>query len=66
MPSGSSLSEMILRAGGCKSRNEARRLILQGGVKMDGNKAAADSPIASPASFVLQMGKHQFVRITLT
>lgn len=66
MPSGTSLSEMILRAGGCKSRNEARRLILQGGVKMDGNKAAADSPIASPASFVLQMGKHQFVRITLT
>lgn len=66
MPSGTSLSEVILRAGGCKSRNEARRLILQGGVKIDGNKAPADAPIASPVSFVLQMGKHQFVRINLT
>ncbi|MBI4371738.1 MAG: tyrosine--tRNA ligase [Elusimicrobia bacterium] len=65
MASGLSLSEIVLRAGGVKSRGEARRLIAQGGVKIDGAKAAADEPVSSPASFVLQTGKHQFVRVEL-
>jgi tyrosyl-tRNA synthetase len=66
VPRQTSLSEIILKAEGCKSRNEARRLITQGGVKIDGKKAAADAAIAEPDSFVLQMGKHQFVRVKLT
>jgi tyrosyl-tRNA synthetase len=66
VPSGLTLSEIVLRAGGTKSRGEARRLITQGGVKIDGVKAAADDAIRAPESFVLQMGKHQFAKIELT
>jgi tyrosyl-tRNA synthetase len=65
VPAGLTLSEIVLRAGGVKSRGEARRLITQGGVKIDGAKTVADDPIRSPASFVLQMGKHQFVKIEI-
>lgn len=64
-PPGLPLSELILRCGAVKSRNEARRLISQGAVKIDGQKAAEDKPVSSPASFVLQMGKHQFARVNL-
>jgi tyrosyl-tRNA synthetase len=65
LPAGLALSELVLRCGAVKSRNEARRLISQGGVKIDGRKAGADAPIGSPAAFVLQVGKHQFLRVTL-
>jgi tyrosyl-tRNA synthetase len=66
VPAGLTLSEIILRAGGTKSRGEARRLIAQGGVKIDGVKAAADDAVSAPPSFVLQMGKHQFAKIELS
>ena len=65
-PKGLALSELVLRSGGTKSRNEARRLITQGGIKIDGQKKAADEAISGPPSFVLQIGKHQFVRVNLT
>lgn len=60
------LAKIIVAAGGAKSLGEARRLILQGGVQIDGAKATADAPVTAPASFTLKMGKHQFVRIELT
>lgn len=65
-PKGLTVSELILRAEGVRSRNEARRLITQGGVKIDGKKVSADEAVASPPSFVMQIGKHQFVRVNLT
>ncbi len=64
-PAGLTLSELILRCGATKSRNEARRLITQGGVKIDGKKAPADEPVREPAQFVLQVGKHQVERVEL-
>ena len=66
VPSGLTLSEIVLRAGGVKSRGEARRLIIQGGVKIDGAKIVADDAVRAPAAFVLQMGKHQFVKIEVS
>ncbi len=66
VPSGKTLSEIIALAGGAKSRSEARRLITQGGVQIDGVKRTDDAPISSPAGFTLKMGKHQFVKIELT
>ncbi|MBI4060112.1 MAG: tyrosine--tRNA ligase [Elusimicrobia bacterium] len=60
------LAKIIVQAGGAKSLGEARRLILQGGVQIDGVKAAADAPVSAPASFTLKMGKHQFVKVELT
>jgi tyrosyl-tRNA synthetase len=66
IPPGKTLSEIIVLAGGGKSRSEARRLITQGGVQIDGVKRTDDAPIAAPAGFTLKMGKHQFVKIELT
>ncbi len=66
VPPGLTLSEILVRAEGVKSRSEARRLIAQGGVKIDGAKAPGDAPVTTPAEFVLQMGKHQFVKIDLS
>jgi tyrosyl-tRNA synthetase len=66
LPAGLSLSEVVLRSGGVKSRNEGRRLIVQGGVKVDGQKAGEDAPLAGGGPFVIQIGKHQFVRVRFT
>ncbi len=60
------LAQIIVQSGSAKSLGEARRLILQGGVQIDGVKAAADAPVSAPASFTLKMGKHQFVKVELT
>jgi tyrosyl-tRNA synthetase len=57
-------SEIVLSTGAVKSKGEAQRLIVQGGVKIDGAKAS-DMPAPAPGSFVLQVGKHQFFRIEL-
>lgn len=63
---GKTYSELIVHCDPTKSRNEARRLIQQGGVKIDGAKVSADAPIAkAPKEFVLQVGKHQFFKISL-
>ncbi len=64
--SGTPLAKLIVQAGGAKSLGEARRLIQQGGVQIDGVKAAADAPVSAPPTFTLKMGKHQFVKVELT
>jgi tyrosyl-tRNA synthetase len=66
VPAGKTLSEIIVLAEGVKSRGEARRLITQGGVQIDGAKCTDDKPIAAPPAFTLKMGKHQFVKIELS
>jgi tyrosyl-tRNA synthetase len=57
-------AEIVFSTGAVKSKGEATRLIAQGGVKIDGAKAA-ELPTPTPDSFVLQVGKHQFFRIEL-
>lgn len=65
-PRGIPLSKLVAEAGEVKLRNRARRLIEQGGIKIDGRKVTEDKPVDSPPSFVLQIGKHEFVRVRLT
>ena len=65
VPAGRTLSEILVLAEGVKSRGEARRLITQGGVQIDGVKRVDDAPISAPANFTLKMGKHQFVKVEL-
>lgn len=60
------LSKLVVEAGKIASAGQARRLITQGGVKIDGQKKTTDEPVNTPASFVLQIGKHGFVRVNLT
>jgi tyrosyl-tRNA synthetase len=63
VPPGLALSEIIVRAGAAKSKNEARRLLSQDAVRLDGEKVAADSPLAERGSFLLQVGRRRFVRV---
>jgi tyrosyl-tRNA synthetase len=51
----------LVQAGFAKSRGEARRLIDQGGVRVNGEKAAAEARLSD--GDVLQAGKRSFVRI---
>jgi tyrosyl-tRNA synthetase len=51
----------LIQAGFAKSRSEARRLIDQGGVRVNGEKAAPEARLSD--GDVLQAGKRSFVRI---
>jgi tyrosyl-tRNA synthetase len=55
------LVSTIVQAGFGKSRGDARRLIDQGGIRINGDKANADSKLKD--GDVLQAGKRNFVRI---
>jgi len=58
------IASLILQAGLANSNNEARRLVQQGGVRLDGEKVAStegDVPLAGPA--VLQVGRRRFARL---
>lgn len=58
----------LLRAAGLtKSTSEARRLIHQGGVRLDGERVEdPDLQIASQGEKVLQVGRRRFVKILFT
>jgi len=57
------LPALLDQAGVVASRSEARRLIKQGAVKIDGEKIGAESmPAADLAGKVIQVGKRRFVR----
>jgi tyrosyl-tRNA synthetase len=51
----------LLQAGFAKSRGDARRLVVQGGVRVNGEKATLDTKLKE--GDVLQAGKRNFVRI---
>jgi tyrosyl-tRNA synthetase len=59
-----SLLDVLMDAKLAKSKSEARRLIEQGGVRLDGK--TLDDPIgAFPGPGVLQVGKRRFVRVEM-
>ncbi len=61
------LPALLVEALGVSSTSEARRLIAQGGVKIDGEPAAElDVPRAALAGALIQAGKRRFVRLTST
>ncbi len=60
------LIDLLLQTNLTASKSEARRLIDQGGVKIDGEKIADSSmevKIDAENSFVIQVGKRKFLRI---
>ena len=60
------LPALIVERMGVGSTSEARRLIAQGGVKVNGEPPAGiDVPRASLAGALLQVGKRRFARLTL-
>lgn len=56
------LSYLMVAAGLAKGMNEARRLIAQGAVRLDGEKVAEDI-VFEPKDCVLQVGRRQFRKI---
>lgn len=57
------LTDMILLAGCAKSKNEARRLIEQGGVRVNYNVVKKLNFELSKGEVLLQVGKRQYVRV---
>jgi tyrosyl-tRNA synthetase len=60
------LAELLTSTGLAASKGEARRLIEQGGVKLNGEKAStasADVAIDAGNSLLLQVGKRRFLRV---
>ena len=57
---GLTYSAVLIKANIVKSKNEARRLIDQGALKLDGNKVAQDGQAQKG---VLQAGKRHFIRL---
>jgi tyrosyl-tRNA synthetase len=63
---GLTLPRLLKQAGLTASTSEALRLIEQGGVRIDGEKAANKSLTFGPGRrFVVQVGKRKFARVTI-
>ncbi len=59
-------SSLMVECGLATSRSQARRLIEQGGVRLDGKRLGpADSKVALEPGSVVQVGKRRFVKIIL-
>ena len=59
------LPRVLAELGLAASRSEARRLLTQGGVKINGARATSEElPLADISGALLQVGKRRFVRIT--
>ncbi len=59
--------DLLMATGLAKSKSEGRRLVQQGGVRLDGEKVAdietSISPPDSEAGLILQVGKRKFVKL---
>ncbi|MEZ4333444.1 MAG: tyrosine--tRNA ligase [Myxococcota bacterium] len=68
LPSGQTelrLIEVLVAANLCSSRSDARRLVEQGGVSLDGERCADAFAILPEGERVLQVGKRRFVRVRI-
>jgi tyrosyl-tRNA synthetase len=65
MPVGEPMAipELLVVAGMCQSTSEGRRLVHQGGVRIDGEPVKSVDHVVVPGERVLQAGKRRFVRL---
>lgn len=60
------LPRVLAELGLASSRSDARRLLAQGGVRVNGETAVSEElPLADVAGALVQVGRRRFVRITL-
>ena len=59
------LSRLMADAKLVGSRSEARRLIQQGAVSIDGERVSEDRELSGPGAFVLKAGKRRFLKVSL-
>jgi len=60
------LIDALLAVGFAQTRSEARRLIAQGGVRVDEGRASEAEAFIPPGDHLLQVGKRRFARLRLT
>jgi tyrosyl-tRNA synthetase len=60
------VAQLLKQAGLCASTSEAMRMIDQGGVRIDSNVVADKALQLDAGTFVLQVGKRKFARVTLS
>lgn len=61
------IAQVLKQAGLTASTSEALRMIVQGGVKLDGEKVSDKTlKLGSGGPFVLQVGKRKFARVTIS
>jgi tyrosyl-tRNA synthetase len=61
---GTAIVDVVVKAGFAKSKGEARRLVEQGGVTIDGAKITdIKAPVTAAGGEVLRVGKLQFARL---
>ncbi len=58
--------KLMTDVGLSESNGEARRLIAQGGVSVDGNRVADFRLELGPGQYLLKVGKKRFLRVTVT
>ncbi|MCP4350840.1 MAG: tyrosine--tRNA ligase [Desulfobacterales bacterium] len=57
------IPDLLLAAGLSKSKSDGRRLVQQGGVKIDGKPVESIDFVVNPGEMVLQVGKRRFVQL---
>ncbi|HEY90266.1 MAG TPA: tyrosine--tRNA ligase, partial [Dehalococcoidia bacterium] len=55
--------DLLIATNLCKSKGEARRIVQQGGVRLDGETVSGVDVQVEPGEAVLQRGKRYFVRL---
>jgi tyrosyl-tRNA synthetase len=60
------IPQLLKQAGLCASTSEAMRMVDQGGVRIDGAVVSDKALKLDAGTFVLQVGKRKFARVTLT
>ena len=60
------IPQLLKMAGLCPSTSEAMRMIDQGGVRLDGTVISDKAVRIEAGTFVLQVGKRKFARVTLS
>jgi tyrosyl-tRNA synthetase len=60
------VAQLLKAAGLCASTSEAMRMVDQGGVRIDGNVVSDKNLKVEAGSFVMQVGKRKFARVTFT
>ena len=58
--------DLIMEVGFAPSRGEARRLVQQGGVSIDGEKVKDFKTVLKPEkNFILKVGKRKFMKVII-
>lgn len=60
------IGQLLKQAGLCASTSEALRMVEQGGVRIDGAVVSDKGLKVEAGTFVLQVGKRKFARVTLS